>query len=125
MTWLAAQSSLCLIASFGIGTFLTNDFHSLSSGGREKSKALNMVIKLNNVDGQHCVKISDELTKVCYIFRSHLARNEADWCDVLIFRTRATLIRSDMSRRYSGLPSDVKSDIESNSQGVFNKCIIM
>ncbi|KAK7690150.1 hypothetical protein QCA50_006799 [Cerrena zonata] len=50
-------------SSFGIGTFLTNDFCSLSSGGREKSKALNMVIKLNNVGGQHCVKISDELTK--------------------------------------------------------------
>ncbi|THH12093.1 hypothetical protein EW145_g221 [Phellinidium pouzarii] len=49
--------------SFGIGTFLTNDFHSLSSGGTEKSKALNMVIKLASINGEPCVKISDELTK--------------------------------------------------------------
>lgn len=51
-------------ASFGIGTSLTNDFHSVSSGGKEKSRALNMVIKLAGVDGKHTVKISDELTKV-------------------------------------------------------------
>ena len=54
------------LASFGIGTFLTNDFYSLSSGGREKSKALNMVIKLSSVGGQNCVKISDELTKASF-----------------------------------------------------------
>lgn len=52
------------LASFGIGTSLTNDFHSVSSGGKEKSKALNMVIKLASVDNKHCVKISDELSKV-------------------------------------------------------------
>ncbi|KAI0790194.1 nicotinate phosphoribosyltransferase [Irpex lacteus] len=50
-------------ASFGIGTSLTNDFKSLSSGGKEKSRALNMVIKLNSINGEPCVKISDELTK--------------------------------------------------------------
>ncbi|KAF9000761.1 nicotinate phosphoribosyltransferase [Cyathus striatus] len=49
--------------SFGIGTFLTNDFRTTSSGGTEKSKALNMVIKLSSVDGKPCVKISDDLTK--------------------------------------------------------------
>ncbi|KLO12012.1 nicotinate phosphoribosyltransferase [Schizopora paradoxa] len=49
--------------SFGIGTFLTNDFRSLSSGGKEKSKALNMVIKLSSVDGKPCIKISDEIMK--------------------------------------------------------------
>lgn len=49
--------------SFGIGTSLTNDFKSVSSGGKEKSRALNMVIKLNSVGGEPCVKISDELTK--------------------------------------------------------------
>ncbi|RDB31038.1 putative nicotinate phosphoribosyltransferase [Hypsizygus marmoreus] len=49
--------------SFGIGTHLTNDFKTASSGGTEKSKALNMVIKLASVDGKPCVKISDDLTK--------------------------------------------------------------
>ncbi|KAI0081529.1 nicotinate phosphoribosyltransferase [Panus rudis PR-1116 ss-1] len=50
-------------SSFGIGTFLTNDFYSVSSGRKEKSKALNMVIKLNAVNDIPCVKISDEITK--------------------------------------------------------------
>lgn len=50
--------------SFGIGTFLTNDFYTVSSGGAEKSKALNIVIKLSSVDEKPCVKISDDLTKV-------------------------------------------------------------
>ena len=43
---------------------MTNDFKSISSGGKEKSRALNMVIKLNSIAGEPCVKISDELTKV-------------------------------------------------------------
>jgi nicotinate phosphoribosyltransferase len=51
-------------AAFGIGTFFTNDFKSLSSQGKEKSKALNMVIKLASINGLPCVKISDDLTKV-------------------------------------------------------------
>ncbi|KAF9493380.1 nicotinate phosphoribosyltransferase [Pleurotus eryngii] len=49
------------LASFGIGTNLTNDFRAASTG--EKSKALNMVIKLSSVDDKPCVKISDDLTK--------------------------------------------------------------
>lgn len=49
--------------SFGIGTHLTNDFRSISSGGKKKSKALNMVIKLREVGGQPCVKLSDDLSK--------------------------------------------------------------
>ncbi|EIM91066.1 nicotinate phosphoribosyltransferase [Stereum hirsutum FP-91666 SS1] len=49
--------------SFGIGTFLTNDFAKASTGGKEKSKALNMVIKLASIEGKPCVKISDDLMK--------------------------------------------------------------
>ena len=52
------------VAAFGIGTFFTNDFRSLSSGGQEKSKALNIVIKMASINGLPCVKISDDLTKV-------------------------------------------------------------
>ncbi|KAI9001524.1 nicotinate phosphoribosyltransferase [Trametes punicea] len=49
--------------AFGIGTSLSNDFKKVSSGGKEKSRALNMVIKLSSVDGKPTVKISDEITK--------------------------------------------------------------
>jgi nicotinate phosphoribosyltransferase len=47
--------------TFGIGTFLTNDFRSLSNG--EKSKPLNIVIKLSSVNNQPCIKLSDDVTK--------------------------------------------------------------
>lgn len=50
--------------AFGIGTFFTNDFRSASSGGKQESKALNMVIKLNSIDGKPTVKISDDIDKV-------------------------------------------------------------
>jgi nicotinate phosphoribosyltransferase len=52
------------LASFGIGTYLTNDFRTQSSGGKDQSKALNMVIKIASVNGLPCVKISDDLMKV-------------------------------------------------------------
>lgn len=52
------------LASFGIGTSLSNDFKSISSGRKQKNKALNIVIKLYQVDRKFCAKISDELTKV-------------------------------------------------------------
>ncbi|KAJ3781416.1 nicotinate phosphoribosyltransferase [Lentinula aff. detonsa] len=48
--------------SFGIGTFLSNDFVKASDSS-SKSPALNMVIKLAAVNGKSCVKISDDLTK--------------------------------------------------------------
>jgi len=51
------------LATFGIGTFLTNDFQSVSSGYTIKSRALNIVIKLSAVDNLPCIKISDDLTK--------------------------------------------------------------
>jgi nicotinate phosphoribosyltransferase len=54
------------IVSYGIGTSLTNDYKLSSSGGKEKSKALNMVIKLSSVEGKPCIKISDDVTKVSY-----------------------------------------------------------
>ncbi|GAA5960790.1 hypothetical protein JCM8115_000153 [Rhodotorula mucilaginosa] len=63
-------------ASFGVGTNLTNDFRHVDEPvlqevpgegpprtEGEKSKALNMVIKLYSINDQPCVKISDELTK--------------------------------------------------------------
>lgn len=60
--------------SFGIGTFLTNDFRTLSSGLAEKNKPLNIVIKLSSVDGLSCVKISDDLTKVSlYLSRTSMS----------------------------------------------------
>jgi len=61
------DSNACA-AAFGIGTFFTNDFKSLSSGGKEKSKALNIVIKIASINGLPCIKISDDLTKVSFRF---------------------------------------------------------
>ncbi|KAG8821080.1 nicotinate phosphoribosyltransferase [Serendipita sp. 400] len=50
-----------LKASFGIGTFLSNDFQR--SDGNGPSKALNMVIKLYSINNIPCVKISDDIGK--------------------------------------------------------------
>ncbi|KAL0255392.1 nicotinate phosphoribosyltransferase [Cryptococcus tetragattii IND107] len=51
-----------MAASFGIGTDLTNDFRKTSDPS-QKSKALNMVIKLNKINGKNCIKLSDDKGK--------------------------------------------------------------
>jgi nicotinate phosphoribosyltransferase len=52
-----------MIASFGIGTFLTNDFKKASDKSKV-STPLNIVIKLNKINGRNCVKLSDDIGKV-------------------------------------------------------------
>ncbi|KAE9983947.1 hypothetical protein BLS_003352 [Venturia inaequalis] len=47
--------------SFGIGTFLTNDYTHLSTG--KKSVPLNIVIKISSCEGRAAVKISDNIGK--------------------------------------------------------------
>ena len=49
-------------AGFGVGTHLTNDFQK-ASNPQEKSRALNIVLKISSINGHPTVKISDELTK--------------------------------------------------------------
>ena len=46
---------------------MTNDFKKLSNG--EKSKALNIVIKLSEIEGKPCIKLSDDIGKVCFLSR--------------------------------------------------------
>ncbi|WFD32614.1 nicotinate phosphoribosyltransferase [Malassezia sp. CBS 17886] len=58
----ALADDVGVLAGFGIGTNLTNDFQKVSDP-HQPSKALNMVIKLYSVNGRPTVKISDELTK--------------------------------------------------------------
>ncbi|KAJ4990412.1 Nicotinate phosphoribosyltransferase [Stagonosporopsis vannaccii] len=57
----AAAEAAGFQPTFGVGTFLTNDFIETSTGN--KSVPLNIVIKIASASGRHAVKISDNIGK--------------------------------------------------------------
>ncbi|KAF3933464.1 hypothetical protein ABW19_dt0201061 [Dactylella cylindrospora] len=56
-----AAESYNLIPSFGVGTYLTNDF--IHKSDSTKSDPLNIVIKISSAEGNAAVKISDNIGK--------------------------------------------------------------
>lgn len=72
-----------IIASFGIGTDLTNDFRKASDPS-QKSKALNMVIKLNKINGKDCIKLSDDKGKVRFAMTYTIAVPDQPRCSILV-----------------------------------------
>jgi nicotinate phosphoribosyltransferase len=56
-----ATERVGLTPTFGVGTFLTNDFVSLST--QQKSVPLNIVIKISKANGNHAIKLSDDIGK--------------------------------------------------------------
>ncbi|KAL8828545.1 MAG: hypothetical protein Q9170_006556 [Blastenia crenularia] len=59
--YMHAAEEAGFLPTFGVGTFLTNDFVHESSG--QKSAPLNIVIKLSSASGHPAIKISDNIGK--------------------------------------------------------------
>lgn len=72
--------------SFGVGTFFTNDYTKLSKP-EEKSKPLNIVIKISKAGGRPSVKISDNVGKntgdkaTVTEVKDRLGYSEKSWVD--------------------------------------------